>query len=62
MLDRSLAQTPVDAIIKKLMGDYNSPTLLINSFDVTRHPRAPKGYGLAKSVLILRDILLVLVD
>jgi len=43
MLKKSLTQTPVDAVVEELVGDYNSPTLLVNGFDVTGRPRAQEG-------------------
>ena len=43
MLEKCLTQIPVDATLEELVGDYNSPTLLVNGFDVTGHPRTPDG-------------------
>jgi hypothetical protein len=42
-LENCLAQTHIDAVVEELVGDYNSPTLLVNGFDVTGRPRAPEG-------------------
>ncbi len=42
-LEKCLAQTHVDAVVEELVGDYDSPTLLVNGFDVTGRPRAPEG-------------------
>jgi hypothetical protein len=30
-------------VVEELVGDYTSPTLLVNGFDVTGHPRPPGG-------------------
>ena len=43
VLEKCLTQIPVDAIVEELVGDYNSPTLLLNGFDVTGRPRTPDG-------------------
>ncbi|KAG4415548.1 hypothetical protein IFR04_011312 [Cadophora malorum] len=42
-LKKSLARVPVDHIVEVLVGDYSSPTILVNGFDVTGCPRAPEG-------------------
>jgi len=42
-LKKSLARVPVDPIVEVLVGDYSSPTILVNGFDVTGCPRAPEG-------------------
>ena len=39
-LKNSLAQTHVDAIVEELVGDYSSPSILIDGFDVTGRQRA----------------------
>lgn len=43
VLRESLARIPVDAIVEELVGDYNSPTLLVDGLDVTGHPRTSDG-------------------
>jgi len=43
MLEKSLAQIPVDAIVEEIVGDYNSPTLLVDGFDVTGRPPTSDG-------------------
>ena len=40
VLEKCLAQIPVDTTFEELVGDYSSPTLLVNGFDVTGCPRA----------------------
>ncbi|KAM3506212.1 hypothetical protein MY11210_007651 [Beauveria gryllotalpidicola] len=42
-LDDCLTKTNADATVEELVGDYNSPTLLINGFDVTGRPPAAQG-------------------
>jgi hypothetical protein len=42
-LENCLAQTHMDTVVEELVGDYDSPTLLVNGFDVTGRPRAPEG-------------------
>ena len=42
VLKNSLAQTQVDAIVEELVGDYSSPTILIDGFDVTGRPPEPE--------------------
>lgn len=39
-LKNGLAQTHVDAIVEELVGDYSSPSILIDGFDVTGRRRA----------------------
>lgn len=39
----SLTQTHVDAVVEELVGDYSSPTILIDGFDVTGRPRGPEN-------------------
>lgn len=51
VLENSLAQTHVDVVVEELVGDYSSPTLLVNGFDVTGHPRAPEGQISCRLVL-----------
>lgn len=43
-LENCLAQTHMDIVVEELVGDYGSPTLLVNGVDVTGHPRAPEGH------------------
>jgi len=43
MLDDCLAKTHIDARVEELVGDYNSPTLLVNGLDVTCQPSPPEG-------------------
>jgi len=43
ILKKSLARVPVDPIVEVLVGDYSSPTILVNAFDVTGCPRAPES-------------------
>jgi hypothetical protein len=42
-LKNSLAQTHIDVIVEELVGDYSSPTILIEGFDVTGRPREPRN-------------------
>ncbi len=42
-LEKCLAQTGVRAVVQALVGDYTSPTLLVDGFDVTGRPRPPDG-------------------
>jgi hypothetical protein len=41
--DYAREKSDADAIVEELAGDYNSPTLLVNGFDVTGRPRALEG-------------------
>jgi hypothetical protein len=43
-LENCLAQTHMDIVVEELVGDYDSPTLLVNGVDVTGHPRALEGH------------------
>ena len=43
VLEKCLAQIPVDITLEELVGDYSSPTLLVNGFDVTGSPRTQDG-------------------
>ena len=43
-MENCLAQTHMDIVVEELVGDYDSPTLLVNSVDATGHPRAPEGH------------------
>lgn len=42
-LTNCLAKTEIQTTVEELIGDYNSPTLLVNGVDVTGQPPAPKG-------------------
>jgi hypothetical protein len=41
ILENCLSQTRINAIVEEVVGDYNSPTLLVNGFDVTGRPSEP---------------------
>ena len=43
VLGESLGRTPVSANVEELVGDYHSPTLLVDGFDVTGRPPASDG-------------------
>jgi hypothetical protein len=43
MLEKCLTQIPINVTLEELVGDYNSPTLLVNGFDVTGRPRTSDG-------------------
>lgn len=42
-LTNCLAKTQIQTTVEELVGDYNSPTLLVNGLDVTGQPSAPEG-------------------
>ncbi|KAH0538928.1 hypothetical protein FGG08_004519 [Glutinoglossum americanum] len=42
-LNDCLGKTDIRVIVEELVGDYNSPTLLVNGFDVTGQPPATEG-------------------
>ncbi|KAH8662786.1 hypothetical protein BGZ61DRAFT_368475 [Ilyonectria robusta] len=42
-LERCLAETNIDAEVEVLVGEYASPTLLIDGVDVNGQPPAPEG-------------------
>lgn len=42
-LNNCLAKTRLDATVEELVGEYHSPTLLINGFDVTGKPVSAQG-------------------
>lgn len=43
MVENCLAQTHLNTVVEEVVGNYNSPTLLVNGFDVTGRPAAPEG-------------------
>jgi len=43
MVEDCLRKTHIHVIVEELVGDYNSPTLLVNGFDVTGQPLAAEG-------------------
>lgn len=43
MVENCLAQTHLDVVVEEIIGNYNSPTLLVDGFDVTGRPAAPEG-------------------
>lgn len=42
-LNDCLAKTQAHITVEELVGDYNSPILLVNGFDVTGQPPAAEG-------------------
>ncbi len=42
-VENCLAQTHLDVVVEEIIGNYNSPTLLVDGFDVTGRPAAPEG-------------------
>ena len=42
-LNNCLEKTDIRVTVEELVGDYNSPTLLVNGFDVTGQPPAEEG-------------------
>lgn len=43
MVSKCLVQTQLNVDVEVIVGDYNSPTLLVDGFDVTGRPAAPEG-------------------
>src|SRR5204862_5636281 len=43
MLENCLVQTQMNVVVDEVIGDYNSPTLLVDGFDVTGRPAALEG-------------------
>ena len=43
MVEKCLAQTHLDVVVEVIIGNYNSPTLLVDGFDVTARPAVPEG-------------------
>ena len=37
-VERALARSEIDAVVEELVGDYQSPTLLVDGRDVTGRP------------------------
>lgn len=58
-LKSGLTQTGVHAVVEELVGDYASPTLLVNGFDVTGHPRPPEGQTACRADLPTEEQILV---
>jgi hypothetical protein len=58
-LKNSLAQTRIDAIVEELVGDYSSPTILIDGFDVTGRPREPRNQASCRLDLPTEEQILV---
>lgn len=58
-LRNSLAQTHIDAIVEELVGDYSSPTVLIDGFDVTGRPREPRNQASCRLDLPTEEQILV---
>ncbi len=38
LIDRAIAATGINATIEEVVGDYSSPTVLVNGIDVTGRP------------------------
>lgn len=58
-LKNSLAQTHIDATVEELVGDYSSPTILIDGFDVTGRPREPRNQASCRLDLPTEEQILV---
>jgi hypothetical protein len=58
-LKKSLTQTHVDAVVEELVGDYSSPTILIDGFDVTGRPREPANQASCRLDLPTQEQILV---
>ena len=58
-LKNSLAQTHVDVIVEELVGDYSSPTILIDGFDVTGRSREQENQASCRLDLPTQDQILV---
>ena len=58
-LKNSLAQTHINAIVKELVGDYSSLTILIKGFDVTGRPRELRKQASCRLDLPTKEQILV---
>merc|ERR1712093_217358 len=58
-LKNSLAQTHIDTVVEELVGDYSSPTILVDGFDVTGRPREPKNQASCRLDLPTEEQILV---
>jgi hypothetical protein len=59
VLKKSLAETHVDAVVEELVGDYSSPTILIDGFDVTGRSREPESLASCRLDLPTHEQILV---
>jgi hypothetical protein len=59
ILKKSLAETHVDAVVEELVGDYSSPTILIDGFDVTGRSREPESQASCRLDLPTHEQILV---
>ena len=57
-LNACLAKTHILATVEELVRDYNSPTLLVNGFDVTGQPSGPDGHASCRLDLPNREQIL----
>jgi hypothetical protein len=58
-LQNSLAQTHIDVIVEELVGDYSSPTILVDEFDVTGRLREPENQASCRLDLPTEEQILV---
>jgi hypothetical protein len=58
-LKKGLAQTHIDTVVEELVGDYNSPTLLVDGFDVTGRVREPEDQASCRLDLPTQEQILV---